>query len=558
MKATPRKTTPRKATPRTLTAVGLALAAGVTGRAASGGAPAGADGSATAGHTTVVSTGATSKAGAAARAEAAANAETAAGLDRFYRQHLDWGPCEDPALDETGTRCAKVTVPLDYAAPEGRTLTLTISRLKATGKDRERRGILQTNPGGPGGHGLGMPAQLRAKMTPKVAAAYDVIGMDTRGLGESSPLDCGLDSLSWFRGAGFDRASFDRVAKKSADDASKCDAKYGDRLAHYSTRNIARDVDVIRGALGERRTSWFGQSYGTYLGAVHAEMFPGRTDRIVLDSAMDPRDYGLKMFQAMGPANEKALDDVARWAAPRHGTYRLGKTPAAVRATVEGLVRRAAKQPIRVGGDRLDQESLPFVLYFLGTDDLDNAEYARTLRLLLDAAAGRTVEPPQRLAGLLDAMFRTGPQETGTGKDYASTLAVLCADTTAPGDAEWYREAIEKARRKQPVFGPFHNSPMPCGWWKEKPREPRTEIDNTLPALQIQATGDTRTTYRQGLGMHRAMRGSKLVTVPVRTHAVFVGYPNACADKAVNDYLLTGELPAKDYTCPRDTNGKQP
>ncbi|MEU5896877.1 MULTISPECIES: alpha/beta hydrolase [Streptomyces] len=511
----------------------LALAAGVTGCATS------TDDSPT-------------EAGSQANTSAdnAAYTATLKGLDRYYQQRLDWGPCKDPELTRTGTQCAKVTVPLDYAAPKGPTLSLTVSRMKATGSDRERRGIIQTNPGGPGGHGLGMPAQLRAKMTPRVAAAYDVIGMDTRGLGESSPLDCGLDSISWFRGAGFDRASFDRVAKKSADDARKCNKKYGDRLAHYSTRNIARDVDVIRGALGERKTSWFGQSYGTYLGAVYANMFPDRVDRLVLDSAMNPRDYGLKMFQAMGPANEKALDDLARWAAPRDGEYHLGKTPAAVRATVEGLVRRAAQRPIQVGGDRLDHESLPFVLYFLGTDDIDNAEYAKTVRLLLDAAAGRTVEPSERLAGLLGAMFRT--DETGTGRDYASALAVLCADTTAPGNAEWYRKAIEKARPKQPVFGPFHNAPMPCGWWKAKPSEAPTKVSSDLPALQIQATGDTRTTYEQGLGMHKAMRGSKLVTVPVRTHAVFVGYPNACADKAVNDYLLTGELPSEDYTCPRD------
>ncbi|MGW2226323.1 alpha/beta hydrolase [Streptomyces formicae] len=525
-----------------LSAIGLtlALAAGAAGCAAQDSSSAGAEKPASAREATVTQ-------------ETTVMREAATkGLDRFYRQSLDWGPCKDPALAESGTRCAKVVVPLDYAAPKGPTLSLTISRLKATGARSERRGIIQTNPGGPGGHGLGMPVQLRAKMTPEVAAAYDVIGMDTRGLGESSPLDCGLDSISWFRGAGFDRASFDRVAKKSADDARKCEAKYGDRLAHYSTRNIARDVDVVRGALGERRTSWFGQSYGTYLGAVYAQMFPGRLDRIVLDSAMNPRDYGLKMFQAMGPANEKALDDVARWAAPRDATYRLGKTPAAVRATVEGLVRRSAQRPIEIGGDRLDQETLPFVLYFLGTDDVDNAEYARTVRLFLDAEAGKAVEPSERLAGLLGAMFRTGPDQTGTGRDYANTLAILCADTTAPGDAEWYRKAIEKARAKQPVFGPFHNSPMPCGWWKQKPSEPPTKIDNDRPVLQIQATGDTRTTYEQGLGMHKAMRGSKLVTVPVRTHAVYTGYANACADKAVNDYLLTGELPREDYTCARD------
>ncbi|MGI5530582.1 alpha/beta fold hydrolase [Streptomyces syringium] len=473
-------------------------------------------------------------------------------LDRFYRQDVLWGPCEAPALAKSGTECAKVTVPLDYAAPDGRTLSVAVSRIKATGPRTARRGIIQTNPGGPGGRGLDFPAMLRTKMTPQVAAAYDVIGMDTRGLGKSEPLDCGLNSLSWMRGTGFDRASFDRVTKQAIGDAAKCDAKYGDSLRHYSTRNIARDVDIVRGALRERKTSWFGQSYGTYLGAVYAQMFPGRVDRLVLDSALDPRTYGRATIQALGPANEKALDDLAAWAAPRDAVYHLGKTPAAVRATAEGLVRRAAERPIAIGGYRLDEQTLPFILFAMGTDDFDNKEYAAILRQLADAAAGKKVEPTERLAGLLAAAFRTGADETGTGPDYASQLAVLCADTTMPGDPEAYRKTIERVRPTQPVFGPLVNAPMPCGWWKHKPHERRTEIDNTVPALQLQATGDTRTTYEQGLGMHKAMRGSKLVTVPVRTHAVFGYYPNACANKAVNDYLLTGNLPTADTTCERD------
>ncbi|MEU7107886.1 alpha/beta fold hydrolase [Streptomyces stramineus] len=473
-------------------------------------------------------------------------------LDRFYQQNVRWGPCESPDLARTGTECAKVTVPLDYAAPTGRTLSVAVSRLKATGPATARRGIIQTNPGGPGGRGLDFPAALRAKMTPQVAAAYDVIGMDTRGLGKSEPLDCGLNSLSWLRGTGFDRAAFDRVAKQAADDAAKCDSAYGDSLRHYSTRNIARDVDVVRGALRERKTSWFGQSYGTYLGAVYAQMFPGKVDRLVLDSALNPREYGRKTTQAMGPANEKALDELAAWAAPRDAVYHLGKTPAAVRATVEGLVRRAAERPIAIGTYRLDAQNLPFILFAMGTDDFDNAQYAAVLRQLADAAAGRKVEATERLAGLLAAMFPTGADENGTRADYAAQLAVLCADTTMPGDPEEYRRTIERVRPRQPVFGPVVNAPMPCGWWKHKPHERRTEIDNTVPALQLQATGDTRTTYEQGLGMHKAMRGSTLVTVPVRTHAVFAYYPNACANKTVNDYLLTGDLPAADTTCARD------
>lgn len=468
------------------------------------------------------------------------------GLDRFRNQQLSWTDCADGELAKSGTECADVTVPLDYGKPAGRTLTVAISRIRSTDPD-QRRGILQTNPGGPGGPGLGMPADLRKKMTPQVAAAYDIIGMDTRGLGRSTPLDCGLDRMSWMRSTGSDRAGFDESVRLAKDDARKCWEKYPDVLPHLSTRNIARDVDVIRRVLGERKTSWFGQSYGTILGATYAQMFPRRVDRIVLDSAADPAQYGLRMFQDMGAANERALDDLADWAAPRHERYGLGADPAAVRATVEGLIQRAERQPISIGGHRLDDHQLPFVLYFFGTNEIDNEVYAQTLRQLLDAADGKPVTVSEQLGGLLNAMFR--PAETGTGPQYAATLGVLCADTVMPRDPETYWTAIQRARPEQPVFAPVHNAPVPCSFWKEKPRERLTKVSNDLPALQIQATGDTRTTYRQGLGMHRAMRGSVLVTVPERVHAVFVSSPNDCAGKAVNDYLLKGSLPARDTVC---------
>ncbi|WP_242578842.1 alpha/beta hydrolase [Streptomyces sp. MST-110588] len=386
-------------------------------------------------------------------------------------------------------------------------------------------------------------------MPPEVAAAYDIIGMDTRGVGASSPLDCGLTRMSWLRSVGTDLAGFEKSWRLAKDDADACWKKYPGILAHLSTRNIARDADLVRSVLGERKTSWFGESYGTVLGATYAQMFPDRVDRLVLDSALDPAKYGMRSFQDMGPANERALDAFAAWAAPRDRRYGLGATPAAVRATVEKLVRRAEAEPIPIAGFRLDGYLLPYVLYIYGTDEADNADYARALRQLLDAADGKPVQPTQQLSELLTLMFR--PWTAGADRDLAATLGVLCADVTMPRDPGWYRKAVERARPTQPVFGPMHNGPVPCAFWKEKPREPLTRISNDLPALQIQATGDTHTTYEEGLGMHRAIRGSRLVTVPVRAHTVYLSAHSPCAKKAVNDYLLNGTLPRKDTTCPR-------
>ncbi|MFF3554139.1 alpha/beta hydrolase [Streptomyces tsukubensis] len=469
------------------------------------------------------------------------------GLERFRKQSLTWTECDDPALARSGTECARVTVPLDYSRPDGRTLTVAISRIKATDPEK-RRGILQSNPGGPGGRGLSLPAEIKAKMTPEVAAAYDVIGMDTRGLGESTPVDCGLTRGMWLHAPGPDRAGFDESVRLSRDDARKCWDKYPDVLPHLSTRNIARDLDIVRSALGERKTSWFGQSYGTVLGAVYAQMFPRRIDRLVLDSAPGPADYhSFEMVRKMGPANEKALDDFARWAAPRDGEYGLGATAAAVRARVEGLLRSAETEPIPVGGHRITHQELPLVLFSLVTDDTGNADFALAVRALLDAAAGKPVTVPPALKQFLDMI--SDPRGTGRAADYAAQLAVLCADAAMPRDPEYYWQGVERARMSQPVFGPVTNVPLPCAFWKEKPREKPTEINNRVPALQIQATGDTRTTYESGLRMHRAMRGSKLVTVPARSHAVYLYYPNDCVKRTVNDYLLDGTLPARNTVC---------
>ncbi|MGW1280006.1 alpha/beta hydrolase [Streptomyces tsukubensis] len=470
------------------------------------------------------------------------------GLDRFRNQPVGWAACRDTALAASGTECARITVPLDYSRPRGRTIEVAVSRIKSADPKR-RRGILQTNPGGPGARGLGMPAELRKVMGAGPAAAYDVIGMDTRGLGESTPVDCRLTRSTWLLHApGTDRAGFDRSVRLSRDDARACGRSAAGTLPHLSTRNIARDVDIVRSALGERRTSWFGQSYGALLGAVYAQMFPRNVDRLVLDSAPDPAEYPLRMVRRQGPANERALDDFGAWAASRHQEYGLGVTAAAVRTGVETLIGRAGDEPVRVGGHRVTNHELPLLFYVSLVDDTANPRFAGLLRVLRDAADGKPVTVPPWLQGTLDLMFAGAG--TGQARDYAAQLAMLCADADMPRDPEHYRRAVERTRTSQPVFGPMTHAPFPCAFWKERPRESPTRIDNQVPALQVQATEDPRTTYASGLRMHDAMRASRLVTVPARAHTLYANRPQGCVNRIVNTYLLHGTLPPRDTLCP--------
>ncbi|GAA3010111.1 alpha/beta hydrolase [Actinokineospora diospyrosa] len=476
----------------------------------------------------------------------AAATSTVDSLGQFTKQRLTWKPCEHEVLDKAGAQCADVTVPMDYSRPRGRTITVAISRLKATGTG-QRRGVMLSNPGGPGGPGLDMMVGVRERMTADVRARYDLIGMDPRGVGRSTPVDCGWPVGTMLRSGGENRAAFDRNTALQADLARRCSATEGEYLRHISTRNTARDMDVVRGALGESRISYFGWSYGTYLGAVYTQMFPGRSDRIVLDSAIDPREYGLPMLQAMGGANEAALDDWASWAATRDAEYHLGTTPRQVRAGVEDLLRRSARNPIPVGKTTINQHELPTLLFVRVADARDNAALAADVRLLLDAADGKPVTPSPGLDAILQLLQKPTPQTQGSGQ-----AAVMCGDSAMPRDPRWYWQTIQRVRPAQPVFGALTNNLNACAFWA-RPAEPPTRVHNAVPALIVQATGDTRTPYTSGVGLHRAMTASRLLTLQnVRIHAVFGHLPNTCAESTINTYLRDGTLPRTNPTCHSD------
>jgi len=163
---------------------------------------------------------------------------------------------------------------LNYDDPGGRTITVAISRIRATDTDH-RVGALLLNGGGPGGQTIGDPPWIRASMK-QVGERYDVVGVDPRFVGRSTPLDCHWPTGSFVRGPGADRAGFDRATALAKDLADRCRTYESDVLPYVTSRNTARDMDVIRAALGERKISYLGYSYGSYLGQVYATMFPLR------------------------------------------------------------------------------------------------------------------------------------------------------------------------------------------------------------------------------------------------------------------------------------------
>ncbi|MDT0386784.1 alpha/beta hydrolase [Streptomyces dubilierae] len=478
-------------------------------------------------------------------------------LARYHQQRLTWKSCvlgpDDTTgreLEQAGARCADVTVPLDYSDPGGRTITVAFSRIRAADTGR-RVGPLLLNGGGPGGRTLGDPPWVRKAMK-DVGARYDVVGVDPRFVGRSTPLDCRWPTGSAFRSAGGDRAGFDRMTALAQDLAERCRTHAGDMLPHATTRNTARDLDVVRAALGERRISYLGYSYGSYLGEVYATMFPGRTDRVVLDGVIDPERYGPRLLRGTERANRRALEGWASWAAARDEVHGLGRTRGEVLAAVERVRRAAARSPLRLGGHRVDEHVLPVVVFngLSQHHDVAYGDFARSVRDMLRAAEAQRVTPSPWLAGVLDFML------TGTDSTYGSAqTAILCADGAAPRDPEVYWRDVQRTRALDPLFAPVTHNINPCAFW-DRPREHPTPVRADLPALLVNATGDPRTGYDGARAVRARWSSSRLVTLRgADQHAVYGVYGVPCVDDTVNAYLATGRLPARDVDCEAPERG---
>lgn len=263
---------------------------------------------------------------------------------------------------------------------------------------------------------------------------------------------------------------------------------------------------------------------------------------MVLDSAVDPEAFGPRLLRASGPAAAAGLRDWAGWAAERHAEYGLGTTPDAVIATVAAIDAAAARAPLHIGQYTVDEHVVPALLFSNLYDDRDpaNAELAATVRVLHTRS-----DPTPALAEQL--RFFT----TGDDSPYGSAQAsIVCADRAAPRDPNVYWRDMRAHLGDEPIFAPLLRNLGPCAFWPVAPRERPTEVGNRVPALIVQSAGDVATPYESGQAMHRALRGSRLLTLrDARIHAVYANYGNVCVDDRVNEYLRTGVLPADDVTC---------
>ncbi|MFF8595910.1 alpha/beta hydrolase [Streptomyces sp. NPDC015220] len=499
---------------------------------------------------------------AGAVAAPAANADSRPGQDREARgaavaaaraaqAGIDWQDCPADWGLAKPIQCGYVSVPLDYAHPDGKQIKLAVDRIGNTGTKSERQGALIYNPGGPGGSGLRFPARVTAKnpVWANAAKAYDFVGFDPRGVGHSTPISC-IDPQESVKAPKMDPVPDSEADKRAQrklarEYADGCLERTGSAmLQQMTTPNTARDLDVIRAALGEKKINYLGVSYGTYLGAVYGTLFPDHVRRMIVDSVVDPsRDniwYEANLNQDV--AFEGRWKDWQDWVAANDASYHLGTTRDAVQAKWLQLRATAKKNPI--GGVVGPAELLGF---FQSAPYYDSS-WAPVAKVFSKYFAGDT-------QALVDA---AAPDMSDTAGNISSEngnavyTAVECTDAKWPTSWNKWDRDNTRLNAKYP-FLTWSNAWMnlPCATWPVKQQTPvNVRTGKGLPqVLIVQSTRDAATPYQGAVELHKRFQGSRLITEKdAGSHGV-TGLVNPCINNRVDAYLLTGEVDGTDVTC---------
>ncbi|MFC9509390.1 alpha/beta hydrolase [Streptomyces sp. NPDC057002] len=433
--------------------------------------------------------------------------------------------------------CGRLTVPLDWHHPSGPRIEVAVSRVRASGTPAERRGILLVNPGGPGGSGLPYAVTKRAKLPESVRRAYDVVGFDPRGVGRSAPVSCGpMGGL--FDSPGPDPVPAGATAERAylsslRDLADDCATHAGRLLPHLSTEQTAYDMDAIRRALGEPRTSFLGVSYGSWLGAAYTARFPHRVGRMVLDSVVGPWDwYDFDVIQSRALLRQRGT--FFAWTAAHGERFGLGGAPGAVREAYLRVRRGLTARP--AAG--------------FGPAEFDRAVYralGRTERWqgLADGLRGYLADGDPD--GLRPATAFDSPES----QNYESANRVVkCADGPGPSPRDIVTD-IRRTRRldPQPVLTGMEAST--CAYWHHRAghRTPLGSPD-APPVLLVASAHDPVTPVEGARGLRRLLPGARLVTLENDySHGVFASRGDACVDDTVAAYLVRGTVPSADVRC---------
>ncbi|MFI7348005.1 alpha/beta hydrolase [Streptomyces sp. NPDC049936] len=456
---------------------------------------------------------------------------------------LTWTDCGGGA--DPRQQCATLQVPMDYADPNSPRIDIAVSRIRSEDPDA-RRGTLLLIPGGPGGSSLGDPSGKGQKLPREVRDAYDLVGFAPRGVAPSASVDCGLRTAdlatSRLRPWPAPDGSIDANLHTARRITDACLRNGGELMRHLGTANEARDLDRLRAALGERKISAWGVSYGTYVGAVYAQLFPHRTDRVVLDSNDDPDPTRVARAWLAGHEQgvEDTFPDFAAWASRPGNPDRVALRAADVRPLFLRLAARLDRAPIPWPGAN-PEELNGNVLRQTMLDSLYRPSSYPTLAKLMRAAAQGTVPPAPQT-----------PPESVLQNVTAVGVGVICNDVAWPKSPAVYRKDVAESRVKYPLTAGMPRNAMVCAAWPHPPREAPVRITGRGPSnvLLVQNERDVATPLSGARKMREALgRRAVMVTVDSTGHDAYLANGNACGDRTVSRFLATGQRPSADLYC---------
>ncbi len=490
-----------------------------------------------------------------------------AALSAYYNQKPDWKPCAD------GMTCASVKVPINWQHVTSASIRIAMVKHAATGT---RLGSLVFNPGGPGGSGVAdVEAGVDEVVDANVAAHYDVIGFDPRGVGESSPVTCFSDadmdkylygktpgvigSTSWIRAE----------LARARSIASACEKGTGAVLAHIDSVSAATDLDVIRSALGESKLNYLGYSYGTYLGTLYAGLFPQNVGRMVLDGADDPwganyqpapdglpaEDYSVSPSYDSNVAQARGFeqdfnaflgsclagdrDAVGSGSCPFSGTV-----TDADHAVERMLTATNAKPLVAHDGRRLYSATMVTAI----NDSLyDPVEWPELARMFAQIQAGN----PQIAFEFADDYNDRGANGVYHDNLDLAHLAIDCLESGPSTDIPFDFRELQELRKVAPVLGPYAAySDLECSGWKYGPSPFPNPVTakGSGPIVVVGTTGDPATPYVDAQLLAKQLDKGYLVTYNAEGHTAY-NRGDTCINNTVDSYLIAGTVPIQDPEC---------
>jgi len=492
----------------------------------------------------------------------------------YQSQKLTWKTCND------NFQCATLVVPIDYSNLKIGSFNIGVLRYKANNQ-KARLGSLVINPGGPGASGIDYAMAAEYIFSPDILDRYDIVGFDPRGVGKSAPIHCLTDKetdASYASDSKPDSAAeLKAILTESKSYVAKCQA-HTPNIMHFSTTDAARDMDVLRAALGDSKLNYVGKSYGTYMGTLYAKLFPLNVGRVVLDGAIDPnassRDQNL--VQAIGfdhalnafiadcftrrdcPLNSSSGVQILNTSYNAHtkssaieSAVATPKQIAAAANQIISLFKSTATKPLTSKSNRAVTESL----VVLGTASAlyDNASGWPQLRTALkEAKLGNGTT----FLNLADQYSQRNPNGTYANNESDASLVIDCLDWHDSRTLAQVQSDAKKFAVQAPVFGPYlaYNA-LSCQYLPKQAStiagaSSATNIASitTTPIIIIGTTRDPATPYQWAVALHKIIQNSRLISLNADGHTG-QGRGSNCVDLAVDKYLLTGVVPTKDLAC---------